>query len=337
LQKVRGCNPKHITDRVSQYKLPSFSPTGDSLVFNCNYNSINYICTVRPDGTGINQLNLQTKWYANPKWSPLGDSIAIVKESEDSNSSRLIDDIYLITKEGKILKQITHNPSWTGNSINEIQWSPDGKRIAFSINADMVNNKMDVYIVNSDGTNLERLTFPPAFHFAPRWSPDGKDLAYITQNNFTYLNIVNVSNIKNVERQIPLNVKDGTLSWSPDSNKLIYSSERDKNEDIYEYDLSMGKEFRLTTDSGMDFDPKWTKDGSTILFVSNRSGRYDIYTMNIENLEIVTQVSSMTDDLINNPFWSIDNKRIFFFLSNYLNDTNSLYELWSVDTINNCS
>jgi Tol biopolymer transport system component len=338
MQKVRGCNPKHVTDKVAPYGLPSFSPKGDSLVFNCIYELENNTCTIRPDGTGFNQLNIQTKWYADPEWSPLDDSIAVVKESKVNNFTHLIDDIYLITKEGKIINQITHNPSWTGNSINEIQWSPDGKRIAFSINADMVNDKMDVYLVNSDGTNLERLTFPPAYHYSPRWSPDGKELAYITQNiNDTYLNLVDVSTSKNVQKQIQLNIEGGSISWSPDSKKLIYSSKRDKNEDIYEYDLSLEKEFRLTTDTAMDFSPEWTKDDSTILFVSNRSGKFDIFTLNITNLDIVMQVSNLTDYIINNPFWSVDNKKIYFFLSNYIANTTGPYELWSVDLMDNCS
>jgi Tol biopolymer transport system component len=288
---------------------------------------------MKSDGTGLRQVAPLASHWSDPQWSPIGDSIAITQVSSTDENAPTVMDIYLISPMGNMLKQITNNPTSTANSIEEIQWSPNGYSIAFSTGGHIGSEKADIYLVNSDGTDLHRLTFPPAWHESPRWSPDGERLAYLARSSdITYMVLVDLSDSGLERRQIPLDIY-GDLSWSPDGRSLTYSSKRGNNYDLFEYDLTKDDEDRLTTDFAVDVEPKWSIDGSTILFRSSRSGRHEIYTMNTEDNELVRQVINTTDDFIINPFWSFDNRGIFFFISDHLDD---VYELWSADLVGSC-
>ena len=68
-------------------------------------------------------------------------------------------------------------------NIDSPQWSPDGKRIAFSVAShDLPSGKTDadIYVVGADGTDLRQLTHFEGSDTAPRWSPDGKSLLFVS-------------------------------------------------------------------------------------------------------------------------------------------------------------
>ncbi len=69
-------------------------------------------------------------------------------------------------------KPLTDQPGDTAPSV-----SPDGKKVAFMSNR---NNNWDIYVVNIDGSNLQRLTTDDAQDGLPAWSPDGKAIAFVS-------------------------------------------------------------------------------------------------------------------------------------------------------------
>ena len=62
-------------------------------------------------------------------------------------------------------------------------WSPVGEQIAFMANFD---DNWDLYVVNSDGSNVQRLTTDPAVDGLPVWSPDGEWLAFLSNRDHAW-------------------------------------------------------------------------------------------------------------------------------------------------------
>ncbi len=87
-------------------------------------------------------------------------------------------DIYVINADGTGLTNLTNSPDYQDT---EAVWSPDGSKIAFKSNRE-ASGRSNIYVMDSDGSNLTQVTFLTAGHAArePTWSPDGTQIAFTT-------------------------------------------------------------------------------------------------------------------------------------------------------------
>ncbi len=112
-------------------------------------------------------------------WSPDGTWIAF---SYYSDSSRQIDDLYVIHPDGTGLTQLTNTPDADEDGP---AWSPDSRQIAFTYR-DRTGTSVgesDIYRMNADGSGITRITSDPASEFDPAWSPDGIQIAFTSDRN----------------------------------------------------------------------------------------------------------------------------------------------------------
>ncbi len=113
-----------------------------------------------------------------------------------------------------------------------------------------------------------------------------------------------------------------STSISPYSSKILFSSSRDNNNDIYIKRLN-GKEVRLTNSDSSETEPSWSPDGSMITFVSNRDGNEEIYVMKSNGTDQVRLTNS--DSSETEPSWSPDGSIIMF--SSDREENNEIYLL----------
>ncbi|MFW6201421.1 MAG: Ig-like domain-containing protein, partial [Gemmatimonadota bacterium] len=173
----------------------------------------------------------------------------------------------------------------------------------------------DIYLMNTDGSGLHRLTSNDTIDNRPVWSPDGGRIAFESLRDGDweiYAMTADGALIENLT-DAPGDTIDVNPAWSPDGSKIAFTSRRDGNFDIYVMNADGVGVERLTTDAAADEHPTWSPDGTQIAFVSDRDGNQDIYIMNADGTGSPIQVTTTSSPIDNmEPAWSPDGERIAF-------------------------
>tara|TARA_R110002110_G_scaffold415847_1_gene657742 strand:- start:3047 stop:4345 length:1299 start_codon:yes stop_codon:yes gene_type:complete len=124
---------------------------------------------------------------------------------------------------------------------------------------------------------------------APAWSPDGREIAYVSFE--TSRPAIYRQNLATGEREQLTNFKglNGAPAWSPDGNTMAMVLSKDGSPDIYLMNLATKQLSRITRHYAIDTEPVWMPDGKSLLFTSDRGGKPQIYRYDL--------VSGMTQRL----------------------------------------
>jgi hypothetical protein len=168
----------------------------------------------------------------------------------------------------------------------------------------------DVWVMRGDGSDPRQLTDSPADDMSPTWSPDGKQVAFVSDrdgNREVYVMKADGSQQVNLTHDA---TEDWTPAWSPDGKEIAFSSYRDGNWEIYVMDPSGANVQRLTAHSGADYGPCWSPGGQEIAFHSNRDGNWEIYALNRDAGMLRRLTENEATDTA--PAWSPDGTQIAF-------------------------
>ena len=126
-----------------------------------------------------------------------------------------------------------------------------------------------------------RITNNTAIDRYPAWSPDGKQIAYASNQTGIYeIWVMNADGTS--PRQITKDLGNCIKpTWSPDGKKIAFASDKNGNSDIYLLDISSSTNQRLTETESPDIDPVWSRNGKTLFFASNRESGQEIYAVNM--------------------------------------------------------
>jgi dipeptidyl aminopeptidase/acylaminoacyl peptidase len=176
-------------------------------------------------------------------------------------------------------------------------------KIAFVSNRD---GNLEIYVMNSDGTDQTRLTTNPTYDGEPGWSPDGSKIVFVSDrdgNNETY--VMNADGTNQI--RITNNpAEDIEPAWSPDGSKIAFSSNRDGDYGIFIMNIDGTNQQYLAKGN----HPTWSPDGSNIAFVSIRDGSNEIYVMSADGTSQTRITSNQFTEL--QPVWSPDGTKIAF-------------------------
>lgn len=139
------------------------------------------------------------------------------------------------------------------------------------------NKQYRLQIADADGFNEHTIYASSKTLLSPAWSPDGRQLVYVSFENDR--SEIFVHDISSGQRS-KISSKPGINSapaWSPDGRRLALTLSAEGDPNIYVMEMSSRKLQKLTHHHGIDTEPAWTPDGRSILFTSNRSGAPQIY------------------------------------------------------------
>ncbi len=257
------------------------------------------IYMVSPASKEVVQLTFTKEGESAPEWSPDGKFLSfLAKRGTDATTQ-----IYILNRKGGEAKALTKLKK---GSIIDYAWSPDGSKIALAISQQVDTSKTKtpkpivvnrfkfkqdgegyisekythLYLFDVVTQKMDTLTSGKFSISSPAWSPDGKQIAYV-------------------------------------SNK---TEDRDKNDntDIYVIEAQKGGETRqITTWTGSDENPVWSPDGRQIAYLrSTSSENYFMYDQSV--LCVVPSqggtpvvVTGKLDRPVSSPVWQADNQSIW--------------------------
>lgn len=141
-------------------------------------------------------------------------------------------------------------------------------------------------VADADGYNPRPLLNSSDPIMSPAWSPNGKQIAYVSFENKH--SSIYVEDVATGGRRLisDFNGINGAPAWSPDGRKLALVLSKDGSPNIYIMDLGSKRLTQVTKDWSINTEPAWSRDGRSLIFTSNRSGNPQIYQKNLATGEV---------------------------------------------------
>ena len=193
-------------------------------------------------------------------------------------------------------------------------WSPNGKRIVFA--SDRTGDR-ELWAMNSDGTDLVRLTHSAGPDAGGVYSPNGKQIAFHSRRDGNFELYVMGADGENPTRLTNHPGTDLWPDWSPNGKGIAFQRGFRGNEDIYVLDLKTGEERRLTDHPAPDRMPVFSPNGKQIVFMSGREGYCSIFVMDATGENLVNLTPKPADVPAGSwcnfwPSWSRNGQEIYF-------------------------
>jgi len=230
------------------------------------------------------------------------------------------------------------HPLATGGTFSQPSWAPDGSGLAYVYRG---TNFADIFVTDDQGQNQKRLTNSQStilndndWNFRPAWSPDGQQIAYVSDHASTFPALWLMSAIDGSGRHamatpgLQPEAAIDALAWSPDGSQLAITVFNDPGPTQIAL-LPMGATGRrlgriLTDLPGGALDPAWSPDGSWLAFAGRDGYAVEMFAVQPDG----TSVTKLTSDgqLARSPAWSPDGRHVA-----YLSNKTGFFEVWIID------
>lgn len=154
------------------------------------------------------------------------------------------------------------------------------------VQRDVQPAKYSLIVSDIDGYNPRALLSSNEPIMSPAWSPNGKEIAYVSFEKDR--SAIYVQSLATGSRRIVSDASgiNGAPAWSPNGNRLALVLTKSGSPQIYIDDLATGQLTQLTDGYSINTEPNWAPDGKSIIFTSDRGGGPEIYKINLASRQV---------------------------------------------------
>ncbi|MBZ5522829.1 MAG: winged helix-turn-helix domain-containing protein [Acidobacteriia bacterium] len=196
-------------------------------------------------------------------------------------------------------------PYLGGRSADHLDFNRDGSWVAY-----VAYPEGTLWRARSDGSQQLQLTFPPQRASTPRWSPDGKRIAFVSRRSGELPKLYTISPDGGNPEPLIADLHAQTApSWSPQGDSIVYGRDPDgENQDIalYQADLRSGRAEKLPGTDGL-YGPRWSPDGRSLAAQSTAGDRL-LVLVDLRTGKRTTLTRRKADY----PAWSADSQYLYF-------------------------
>lgn len=247
-----GSNQLSLTTGAFVDDYPAWSPDTKYIAFQSGRSGNNEIYIMNSSGIMVNITNNEAE-DVQPSWSADGQQIVF----QSNRSGNL--DLFAVNLLNGHVRQLTNTP----NIVEQYpDWSPDGQRIVYAArDASKVN--LDIFIMNTDGNNVQNITFGNTKYITPAWSPNGKSIAFssnsIDKSEKSAVYVINRDG-SGLARLTPPELHAVDPDWSPDGQWIIFWGITDEmsESDLYIMRPDGSEIINITnTPNRTEYGPSW--------------------------------------------------------------------------------
>jgi serine/threonine protein kinase/Tol biopolymer transport system component len=279
---TRGGPNVRVTNDKAQDSHPVWTPDGQGIIYSSKRNGINQICLVRLDSSQPVQVTVNDSNSNVLDISPDGTKILYSTDRDES-------DLWSVKLDHMKESQLTSD---AGVEL----WpdvAPDGETVAFQATRATTNaNLFNCLIMAKSLKSAAAPTQLASDGFAPLWSPDGKQVAFLRSTNATnYLWLVHAGggDAKPLTTgsvtfggftQLPYNrFQTQDFQWSPDSARLIYCANTSGVANVWQIGIDGSAPTQLSdnTDANVRlFNPTWSPDGQRVAWLARSTDQKQV-------------------------------------------------------------
>ena len=285
-QPVTSTAPSSVETVTAEAPTPTSipEPIPCTIAFDTDRDGNQEIYSMASDGSELVNLSNNPGADMDPSWSPDGNQIAFVSNRvNDLDGGQFI---YIMDADGTNVRQLSLE-----NESQWPDWSPDGFWITYE-------NKGDIFKIKADGSGASiNLTHSPEQDIQPAWSPDGKNIAWLSGNE-GHWNIFLINQDGSDLRQLTADGRVTYVTWTIDGQIFTIWD----NQEAHCFKCVMDADGSNVKEAGgkgelQQYLPFWTQEGERVECISGA----DIFSPDEEVYLVGEIFPDIFLNLTNNP------------------------------------